>query len=196
MKHNKLCLDFANTAQWHASEQPQESLKSYKDLVEWSLKEGLLSAADAQKLTAKAADDQVASAKALRQAIELREAIYSILSSVAANQFPKKGDLAILNRNLAKAMSHARIIPTQSGYIWDINGNRGELDWMLKPIARSTAELLTSAELDRVKVCADDRGCGWIFLDRSKNRSRRWCDMKDCGNRAKAKRFYERKQKK
>lgn len=196
MKHKKLCLDFANTAQWHASEKPQENLKSYDDLVEWSRNEGLLSAADAQKLKKKATNDQIASAKALKQAIELREAIYRILSLVAANKLPKKRDLAILNRNLAKAMGHSRIIPAQSGYIWDINGDKEELDWMLKPIVRSTAELLTSDELDRVKICADDRGCGWIFLDRSKNRSRRWCDMKDCGNRAKARRFYERKQKK
>ncbi len=191
----KLCLDFANTAQWHASENPHEKLRSYQDFVDWSRKEGLLSEADAQKLMEKAANDPIASANALKRAIELREAIYSILSSVAASKFPKKGDLEILNRNLAKTMAHSRIIPTQSGYICDINGNKEELDWMLKPIVRSTAELLTSNELDRVKVCADDRGCGWLFLDKSRNRSRRWCDMKDCGNRAKAKRFYQRRQK-
>jgi len=134
--------------------------------------------------------------KVLKCAIELREIIYRIFSTVAAGDLPKGGDLSTLNRHLAKTMAQSRIIPIKDGFTWDINGNRDELDWMLKPIVRSAAGLLTSDELDRVKECADDKGCGWLFLDRSKNRSRRWCDMKDCGNRAKAKRFYERKQKK
>jgi predicted RNA-binding Zn ribbon-like protein len=93
-------------------------------------------------------------------------------------------------------MARSRLIPIKNGFTWDTNGKKDELDWMLKPVVRSAAELLTSDELTRVKECADDKGCGWLFLDKSRNRSRRWCDMKDCGNRAKAKRFYERKQKK
>jgi predicted RNA-binding Zn ribbon-like protein len=192
----KICLDFANTAQWHASENPQEHLNSYRDLVVWGQKEGVLSAADAQKLIEKAANNRIASEKALKRAIEIREAIYRIFSAVAAGHIAEDGDLSILNRNFAETMARSRIIPTKNGFTWDINGNKDELDWMLKPIVRSAAELLTSDELTRVKECADDKGCGWLFLDQSRNRSRRWCDMKDCGNRAKAKRFYERKQKK
>lgn len=193
---NKLSLDFANTLQWHASENPQENLNSYKDLVEWGRKEGLLSETDGQKLNKKAGMNPTAAEKVLKRAIELREAIYRIFSAVASSMLPKGGDLSTLNRYLGKTMAQSRIIPTKSGFTWDINGNKDELDWMLKPIVRSAAGLLTSDELDRVKECADDKGCGWLFLDRSKNRSRRWCDMKECGNRAKAKRFYERKQKK
>jgi predicted RNA-binding Zn ribbon-like protein len=63
---------------------------------------------------------------------------------------------------------------------------------MLWPILRSAAEVLTSEKRTRLGQCADDRGCGWLFLDTSKNRSRRWCDMEDCGNRAKARRHYLR----
>jgi predicted RNA-binding Zn ribbon-like protein len=67
---------------------------------------------------------------------------------------------------------------------------------MLWPVARSAADLLTSAEeLARVGQCADDRGCGWLFFDTSRNHSRRWCAMKDCGNRAKARRHYRRQRK-
>ena len=188
-----LCLDFANTLQWHASENPQESLNSYEDFVEWGHKEGLLSKTDVQKLKKEAERNPITSEKVLRHCIELREAIYRIFSAVTADGRPQEGDISILNRDLAKTMAQSRIIPIKDGFTWDINGNKDELDWMLKPIVRSAAELLTSDDLDRVKECADDQGCGWLFMDRSRNRSRRWCDMKDCGNRAKAKRFYKRK---
>ncbi len=192
----KLCLDFANTAQWHASENPQEKLHSYSDLVRWSLRMGLLSEVGAKKMINEAKKNPVASKKILNRAIELRESIYGIFSAVASGALPKKEDLAILNRNLSKAMANSQILSTKTGFIWEINGEKDELDWMLNPIVRSAAELLTSTELNRVKECADDRGCGWLFLDESRNRSRRWCDMKDCGNRAKARRFYQRRQKK
>ena len=193
---NTLCLDFANTLQWHASENPQEHLNSYKDLMDWGYKKGILSETDVRKLNKEMGRNPAASEKVLKHAIELREAIYRIFSAVAADGRPNEGDLSILNRDLAKTMAQSRIIPIKDGFTWDIKGNKDELDWMLKPIVRSAAELLTSDDLDRVKECADDQGCGWLFVDRSKNRSRRWCDMKDCGNRAKAKRFYKRKQKK
>lgn len=65
---------------------------------------------------------------------------------------------------------------------------------MLWPVARSAAELLTSPDAQRVRECAL-RSCSWLFVDRSRNRRRRWCDMKTCGNRAKARRHYRRKQK-
>lgn len=193
---NALCLDFANTLQWHASANPQEHLNSYQDLVEWGHKKGLLSEREVLKLNKEAERNPVASEKVLKHAIGLREAIYRIFSAVAAGSRPEEGDLSILNRDLAEAMARSRIIPTNDGFTWDIQGKKDELDWMLKPIVRSAAELLTSEELDRAKECADDKGCGWLFIDRSRNKSRRWCDMKDCGNRAKARRFYERSQKK
>ncbi len=191
----KLCLDFSNSAEWHARENPQENLNTYNDLVRWSLRAGILSEGDVQKLIRRAERKPSESEKVLRRAIELREAIYRIFSSVAAGSLPKKDDLSVLSRNLSKTMSQSRIIPVKNGFLWDTKGDRDALDWILNPIVRSAADLLTSDELKRVKECADDRGCGWLFLDSSRNRSRRWCDMKDCGNRAKARRFYKRIQK-
>jgi len=66
------------------------------------------------------------------------------------------------------------------------------MDLFLDPIIKSAADLLVSSELKGVKQCADD-ACGWLFMDKSRNNSRRWCSMKDCGNRAKAHRHYLRK---
>jgi len=192
----KLCLDFSNTVGMHASENPREKLNTYQDLVKWSIDAGIISDDDAQKLIRKAKKKPSESEKVLRHAVVLREAIYHIFSSVAAGYLSQKKDFAVLNKNLSKTMENSRLIPKKAGFLWDISGNKETLDWILNPVVRSAADLLTSDKLKRVKECADDRGCGWLFLDRSRNRSRRWCDMKECGNRAKAQRFYKRRQKK
>lgn len=196
LKGKGLCLDFSNTVGMHASEHPREKLSTYQDLVIWSLHAGIISEDDAQRLTRKAKKNPSGSEKVLKHAVNLREAIYRIFSSVAAGSPPPKKDLSILNRNISKAMSQSRLIQSKAGFSWDVTENKDTLDWMLNPVVWSAADLLTSDELDRVRECADDRGCGWLFLDKSRNRSRRWCDMKECGNRAKAKRFYKRRQKK
>lgn len=78
-----------------------------------------------------------------------------------------------------------------SSFVWGWDDAAPALDRPLWPVARSLAELLTSDELPRVRECAADN-CAWLFIDTSKNRSRRWCDMAVCGNRAKARRHYAR----
>lgn len=93
----------------------------------------------------------------------------------------------MLNRELRRASADARLVASADGVEWRWEGNAEALDQMLVPIARSAAELLTSPEVDRVRECSSDT-CGWLFLDVSKNRSRRWCDMKTCGNLQKVRR--------
>jgi predicted RNA-binding Zn ribbon-like protein len=188
----RLCLDFANTADWHASDQPEEGLKSYVDLVVWAEKVGVLTEAEAQHLAAAAASQPDAAAAVLKQAITLREAIYRIFAVVAGGRTAQTADLAILNQTLSATSGRLEIVSTEEEFVWHWAGPEGTLDHLLWPIARSAADLLTSTELSRVGQCADEDGCGWLFLDMSRNRSRRWCDIKDCGNRAKAKRHYAR----
>jgi predicted RNA-binding Zn ribbon-like protein len=89
-------------------------------------------------------------------------------------------------------MMQSQIVKTEDGFQWDLAGNKAKLDWILNPVIRSAADLLISEEFKRIKKCADPI-CGWLFLDISRNRSRRWCDMSACGNRAKASRFYKKK---
>jgi predicted RNA-binding Zn ribbon-like protein len=101
-------------------------------------------------------------------------------------------DLAVLNDVLSGALPYMVVTPTWDGFAWDWIDRPDDFDQILWPVARSVSELLTSPHLDRVRKCADDRGCGYLFLDKSKNRSRRWCSMGSCGNRAKAQRHYER----
>jgi predicted RNA-binding Zn ribbon-like protein len=126
------------------------------------------------------------------RAIRLREAFYRMFSALGRVAQVAPDDLAILNGALAEAHNRLRLgAPTPDSFAWIWTGADDALDRMLWPIARSAAELLTAPELARVRECAG-HPCGWLFLDASRNHSRRWCSMAGCGNRAKAKRHYER----
>jgi predicted RNA-binding Zn ribbon-like protein len=188
----RLSLDFVNTADWHASDHPVEFLTSYSDLVAWSQHVGILADHQAQRLLKEAARRPVDATAVLERAIALREAIYRIFSAISHERPPQAADLATFNAELSRALAQSRIVSTAEGFDWDWAGAGEALDGMLWPVVHDAAGLLTSEELDRVGQCADDR-CGWLFLDTSRNRSRRWCSMENCGNRAKARRYYERK---
>jgi predicted RNA-binding Zn ribbon-like protein len=185
-----LALDFANTAYWHASAQPQETIHSYSDLVKWSQHAGILNEDGVALLLVESERHPAKAVEALEQAISLRELIYRI---IAHERPPMSADLEHFNAILSEAESYAKIVHTSSGFEWTWDSDRGSFDRMLWPIARSTASLLTSDDLDKPGECADDRGCGWLFIDTSRNRRRRWCSMESCGNRAKARRHYKRR---
>ena len=183
LTETRLCLDFANTADWHASEQPEEELNKYSDLVSWAQEVGLMTASEALTLNQEAARRPVAAVEVLQRAVDLCEALYRIFSAVAAGRSIEAGDLTLLNRWLLEASGKMQLVQTTDGFGWQWVGGEHPLEWMLWPVARSAADLLISEDLDRVKECADDRGCGWLFLDTS-----RWCSMELCGNRAKVRR--------
>jgi predicted RNA-binding Zn ribbon-like protein len=153
---------------------------------------GILKAHEAKRLS-KVAENRPSEAELVyNHAIALREILFRIFSSVANGGSAGKADLAALNQNLSKTMARSRIVKSLDGFTWDLDLDKNALDWLLQPIVRSAADLLVSDELKRVKRCAAE-DCGWLFLDVSRNQSRRWCNMKDCGNRAKAGRFYKKK---
>lgn len=191
-KAGRLCLDFANTMDWHASDHPQETLLAFSNLVDWAQGVGLLTKPEAQTLLRNAQADPAQAERVLRRAIRLREAVYRIFVSVTKGKPPAEPDLAELNQSLAKISNGARVTKTARGFEWVWNMDRASLDLPIGSVALSAAELLTSTDRDRVGMCADERGCGWLFLDTSRNRSRRWCDSKDCGNRDRQHRHYQR----
>jgi predicted RNA-binding Zn ribbon-like protein len=190
-----LCLELANTVRWHASDHPEETLHSYADLVAWAQRVRLISNHEARKLLRGAADQPAEASRVLKRATALRETIYCIFVALIHKQPPTQANLAELNDILAKLTRGARIVKTTKGFAWNWNVNEDALDSLIAPIALSAAELLISEQRERVGQCADDRGCGWLFLDTSKNHTRRWCDINDCGNRAKQRRHYERTRK-
>jgi predicted RNA-binding Zn ribbon-like protein len=189
----RLCLDFVNTLDWRGADTPQEFLNTFDDLVVWSRHAGITTKTEARQLSLAADRAGSDAGQVLNRAIRLRETIYRLFSAAIAGHDPVEEDLNFFNKNLSLSMQHSKITRTDDGYSWDNSGNKKQLDWILNPIIRSTVDILGSDEVKKVKACADP-ACGWLFIDISRNRSRRWCDMKDCGNRAKAGRFYKRKQ--
>ncbi|NIO08476.1 MAG: hypothetical protein GTO40_10915 [Deltaproteobacteria bacterium] len=189
----RLCLEFANTADWHASDHPEEKLNRYIDLVAWAHRMGILTDREVHQLSREAARRPAEAGAVVERAIALREAIYRVLSAVVGHCTPEAADLSILNGALSGALARLQVVQVGDAFTWRWTGHEAALDRVLWPVVRSAADLLTSEKLARVGKCADERGCGWLFLDMSRNRTRRWCDMKDCGNRAKAKRHYHRK---
>lgn len=185
------CLDFVHTAEWRETATPEEYLTTYADLVEWSQRAELVREGEANRLLAAAALRPVDAAAVLGRAIALREAMYRIVLAATQEHPAEPADLATLNGALAGALIHLRIVPAGAAYTWAWAGDNDALDRMLWPVVRSAADLLASEELRHVRKCAGE-GCGWLFLDTSKNQSRRWCTMETCGNRAKARRHYQR----
>jgi predicted RNA-binding Zn ribbon-like protein len=187
-----LCLDFANTVDDRTQIHPQELLGSFRDLVSWSQQAQVLTEQEAQRLLEKAEQHPSEATRVLKQAVEVREAIFRIFKAVAEDESPEGSELVTLGALVAEAQKHAQLIPGTNGFRWEWACKPDELDCMLWPIVRSAADFLTSDDLDMVRVCASD-SCNWLFIDTSKNHSRRWCNMKSCGNREKARRFYTRK---
>jgi predicted RNA-binding Zn ribbon-like protein len=187
----RLSLDFANTVDWHASQQPIEFLTSYSELVAWSVHASILTQGQGEQLRQEAAAHPADAEAVLRRAISLREAIYRVFSATSHGLRPKESDLAVFNEELARLLAKSRLSWLEDDLGWQWAGQERALDRMLWAVVRDAADLLTSGELDRVGQCADHR-CGWLFLDTSRNRSRRWCSMAYCGNRAKARRHYQR----
>ena len=187
-----LCLDFTNTAEWHLSHHPAERLTSYAELIAWAHAIGLLPDRTAQQLLRAAAQRPAEAARVLERAVALREAIYHIFLAVAGGHSPAADDQATLNAELSRSLSKSRLAWNKANFDWSRQGEDGDLDQVLWRVLRSTTDLLTSEDIQRVGVCADDRGCGWLFYDTSRNRTRQWCSMRGCGDRAKAKRHYEK----
>ena len=192
LESGRLCLEFANTADWHARAEPVETLHEYSDLIAWAERVGLVSGEEAQALAREALRDPEQAANVLAWGIELREAIYRVLVAASRGEAADPLDLKILNRGISQASARAHLMPDGEGYTWVWSEEGPALESLLWPVARATADVLTPGDLLRVGQCADDRGCGWLFFDTSRNRSRRWCDMRGCGNRAKARRHYNR----
>ncbi len=191
----RLCLEFVNTVSGKRGINPTERLHDYRNLVSWSRQVGIFDESEVKGLLAQAQQSPEQAERVYRDAIDLREALYRIFTAVAEQREPQAGDLAILNTVLARSLGSQRLTFQNGRYCLGCLRGETDLDCMLWPVAKSAVDLATSEEeLKRVRVCeatADDR-CSWLFLDETRNRTRRWCSMKDCGNRAKARRFYHR----
>jgi len=185
-------LDFANTSSRRtAPDGPNERLGGYADLVTWSERAGIVDGEGAAALRREAQRRPTDAALQLERARRLREAIYGVFSAVGRGDSPSAADIDVLDREYHVALARRRLEADATGGTWRWLDAADPLERPLGPVAFSAVELLTSDRLERVRECTNT-ACNWLFIDASRNRSRRWCDMSDCGNRAKARRHYAR----
>ena len=187
---NDLSLDFVNTVGYIASENPIEKLNSFSDLIEWSKQGNLISDSEAMTMLREYENSSAESKKVFQRVLKLRKSVYDIFRSIINREEISGKDLTIFNRELSRAMSKAEIFCHEGEVIWDWKNN--SLERILFLITRIAAQLLTSSDLEKLKCCSGEN-CGWLFYDTSKNNRRQWCDMRDCGNLAKARRFRVKK---
>src|SRR5207248_2139698 len=183
-------LDLANTLDYrYAPAKRIELVESNDDLMQFGLQSGLLESREARRW--KPALKKSSTDAYLQRARELRETIEGIFAAIADRRRVNQEDLEILNSWIREASVHRSLERQKDAFVWTWQEAPSCIDLLLWRIAQAAAELLTSPDLQRVRRC-DASNCRWLFLDKSKNHSRRWCDMKICGNREKARAYYQR----
>ncbi len=187
-----LCLDFVNTVDLRRSLR-LETLGDYGDLVAWGEEHGVLTTREAAGIRARARREPADAGAAFAEAIELREALFATLSA-ATHAPPDAVPLDALNAALAAHSPPQRLVAAGGRLRADWLDPKDTLDWAGGARSRAAGALLTGPAAARLRECPGSPGkaCGWLFVDTTKNGSRKWCVGGLCGNRTRAHRHYER----
>lgn len=189
-----LCLSLCNTRHWRNSAAPRETIADYADVVKWAVAKGLYAAADGDALCAEAAKHPHVANTELRRTLRLREAMAQVFAAHAGGGAPAAGAMAEIVESFDDAMREVRWRIVGATLQPALASRTAGLELPRWQAAVSGMGLLASPSLARVKQCADDRGCGWLFLDTTRNASRQFCFSTECGNRARQVRFRARHQ--
>ena len=185
-----LALGFCNTQTLTADGTVDlEGLTEFADLLHWAEAVGCLSESEREQLKAGARSDPAGATSVFSEAIALREVIRGIFTRLASGATPEAADLAALRDAETGALRNGELEAGPDGYAWRWTSAAG-LALPLHRITHAAVELLMHANVGRIKQCS---GCSFLFLDESKNGSRRWCSMLDCGADDKARRYVARR---
>jgi predicted RNA-binding Zn ribbon-like protein len=185
-----LALSFANTRYWRGSK-PVETLAGMEDVLVWLARSAGDGRPAIKQPGRRARADAAAAARLFDQTIVPREALYRAFAAMAAAEPVRDSDFAMLSNAVAQAPPRDRIVRANDGFAWYVQPREPSAAFLLAPVLWSAGDLMTGPARQRIRRCAND-DCLWLFLDESKSGTRRWCDMATCGNRAKARRHYER----
>jgi predicted RNA-binding Zn ribbon-like protein len=186
-----LALDYANVLDWRLRTQPVEGFRSFPDLLRWGWSAGVLERAEARALREWGVGHPVLAARALARAIDVREAIAEVCRAVIQEETLPARALGRLDAACRTAGAARELQPVGGGAAWAWRRDAHSEDRVAWAAALDAARLLTTPDRAWIRQCGDFE-CGWFFLDTSRNRNRRWCNMKTCGNRNKARDFYRR----
>jgi predicted RNA-binding Zn ribbon-like protein len=195
-----LCLDFVNTTNRRTpvpqnpllTRADQECLLNYGRLLDWTLAAGCLHPQAVKDLIQAALENRALARRIWRRSLALREALYQIAVSVVEGTVADQRALSVLNREVAVARDHLVISARKGELIESFHGQRRDLSRPLWPITLSAVQFFVRGVTGRLKRCPSS-GCDWLFIDVTKNGSRTWCSMADCGNRSKVARYRTRR---
>ena len=186
-----LCLDFCNSGQNARGPSGAEWIAGFPELIDWLEAADAITRGQAARLRRAAAASPRAAAQVWGRAIKFREALFRVLNARTEGGAIAREDLSIIEAEHARAVSFARLAWTGDGYSWSLDPSAESLDAALQPLVESAVSLLTSAKMERLRRCGNST-CYWLFIDETKNHSRRWCEMSSCGNVVKVRRHREK----
>jgi len=184
-----LCLNYANTLSWRGSDSPSEKLHGLADILRWTAQSGIVRPAATQPLRRWSRAHQTQAAELFAQAIAIREAVFRIFSAIAVGASVPTNDFVALKAALANAPPRNQLARSGERCGWWVESCAPSVAGVLAPVLWSAGDLMLNAPSRSIRCCANEE-CLWLFIDQSKNSTRRWCDMNSCGNRAKARRHY------
>ena len=189
----RLCLDFVNTVAGRPlTPATRDDLPDYAHLLHWARQSGILTLHGARALARAAAADPRRARRVLRDAIALREQLHRLFRASVDGRTPKAEDVQGLGERLSDVLTRRRLRFREGRFVSEWADARNDLASVLWPVVLSAQELLCTDDCSRLKACSAPDGCGWLYYDSSRNRSRRWCSMRSCGNAAKARSYYAR----
>ena len=185
-----LCLNFVNTVKSRFESPLHEYIVNYNDLILWSVRTNICNSESAEKLKFYIQRNEENAPKDLNRIMKTREVLYRIFLCISKKKSPSNNDIRYFNKQLSIVFSRISLEINENldiNVVWSPNSFNFQM--ILNPIIKSAYDLLTSDIKTRIKECPN---CGWLFLDKSKNNTRQWCNMNTCGNTIKIKKYYER----
>lgn len=185
-----LCLDFTNTVSYRNRDAPHEWLNTLENLCTWCQLAGILDEPSANQLLNNLKSDCEVGRSKLKSLHELREVIFRIFASIEGEKSPEQLDIICFNAFFQGLISKEKIVFKKDSFHLEWTDDLSNYKKVIHHIYKSTIDLMTQADLTRINKC---KACYWLFYDTSRNRSRQWCVMADCGNRNKANNYNKRK---
>lgn len=185
-----VCFNFVNTIHGRFSKPFKDYLIDYAAFLKWAYRVKILNAAETKKLNDYRLKNPGETEQFLLKIKKQREVLYRCFSSIARKKDIDKKLLFRINSLIPKSLCNFKYykIEKELLLLWDKERVHPEKPFWA--IAKSAFDILNEVNFERIKECSE---CGWIFLDETKNNNRKWCNMKTCGARNKARRFYERR---
>ena len=182
-----VALDLVNTLDWRFRDGgAEELLTSYSDLIRFVEQTGLMQAGVARRLLRN--DPKGKAEKIVAAVRELREAAASILYAAVNGQNPQASWVRELGDFFRDAAKQEHLCWNGSKLVRELPQTAAQPEFPLWLLSLTVAEFMTSEQIHQLRECGNPE-CRWLFADTSKNHTRRWCDMKICGNRMKARRY-------